>query len=330
MKRIYFILIVLLLTSCFKEEVAIEPFDRGGAITKTISTGTNGDYSNQVFYDIGNNQEVKVVDRTTWDLGFETSPTGTTIRLNTGNTMQASKTGVTDFNSITDITSITLDWFWDRSCGSSDSVALKDWISGGTPSNEVFIVDLGETPNLVARGFKKIQILGMTVTDFTIKYANINGSNEHTLVIPKETSKNQTCFSFAGNGSIVSIEPDANDWDILFGQYLHTFHDSDPEIYYSVNGVLLNPKNVKAAKVFDKEYSSISIDDVSLYPLQIESDVIGYEWKIFDFVTELYTVDPAKNYIIQDRNGIYYKLRFVDFYNTGGVKGNPKFEIKAL
>ncbi|MDB4088694.1 hypothetical protein N9544_03625 [Flavobacteriales bacterium] len=331
MKRIYYSLFILLIvTSCFKEESAIEPYDRGDAIIKTISTGTNGDYSNQIFYDIGNNREVKVVDRTTWDLGFETTPTGTSIRLNTANKMQASKTGITNFSSIADITTMTLNYFWDRSGGSADSVALKDWIIAGVTTNEVFIVDLGETPALSLRGFKKLQVLGMTSTEFTIKYSNIDGSNEHTLLIPKDISKNQTCFSFAGNGKVVSIEPDAGDWDVLFSQYLHTFYDSDPVVSYSVNGVLLNPSNVKAAEVFDKEYASITIDDVSSYTLTNELDVIGYDWKLFDFDTQIYQVDPSKCYIIQDRNGFYFKLRFVDFYNIAGIKGYPKFEMKGL
>lgn len=320
----------MVLSSCFKEEEGIEPVDRGGAIVKTISTGENGDYSDQVFYDIENNVEVKVVDRASWDLGFETTPTGVVVRLNTSNTMQASKTGETDFSAISDITTFPLDYYWDRSDGSVDSVALKDWIIGGVPTNEVFILDLGETVDLVQRGFRKLQILGVTATDFTIRYANIDGSNEQTRVIPKEVNKNQTCFSFSGAGSVVNIEPDANDWDLLFTQYLHTFYDSDPEIYYSVHGVLLNPTKTKGARVFDKEFSEISISDVAVYPLTNKLDVIGYEWKLFDFATELYTVDITKNYIIQDRSGAYYKMRFTDFYNTGGVKGNPQFELVKL
>lgn len=331
MKRFfYYILTLALFTSCFKEEVPIEPYDRGGATIKTIETGNNGDYSNQIFYDINDNKEVKVVNRTTWDLGFETTPAGTLVRLNTANLMQASKTGETDFTAITDISSLTLNWFWDRSNGSTDSVALNDWIIAGVPTNEVFIIDLGEKPSLAARGYKKMQVLGMTATDFTIKYANVDGTNEHTLVISKDNTKNQTCFSFAGNGSVVNIEPNKGDWDVLFTQYLHTFNDSDPSVYYSVNGVLLNPTNVKAAKVFDKEFASITIDDVATYPLESNWDEIGYDWKSFDFVTEIYTIEPQKNYIIQDRNGLYYKLRFVDFYSDGGIKGYPKFEVKGL
>ncbi len=317
-------------TSCFKEEDPITPFDRGDSITQVISTGDNGDYGDQVFYDISGNKVVKVIDRTSWDLGFETSPTGTTVRLNGANKMQASKTGITDFNAITNITSLTLTFDWDRASGSQDSVALLDWISGGIPTNEVFIIDRGETPSLSVRGFKKLQIISVNATEYVIKYANVNGSNEQTKTIPKQTDKNFTCFSLAGNGDIVNAEPDADDWDLVFTQYLHTFYDSDPAVYYSVNGVLLNPKNVKAALVSDKNYADITINEVSTHPLSGFWNTIGYDWKIFDFDTELYQIDFNKSYLILDRKGLYYKLRFIDFYNSSGVKGFPKFEFQKL
>ena len=327
---ITYILVLFTITSCFKEENPIDPFDRGDAVTKTINTGNNGDYGDQIFYDLSGNREVKVIDRTSWDLAFETAAGSEIVRLNEASKMQASKTGITDFNAITNLTSLTLTFDWDKASGSEDSLALKDWITAGVPSNEVFIIDLGETPNLAVRGYKKLQILGVTATDFTIKYANINGSNEHTKTIPKQTAKNHTCFSFSGDGNVVDAEPDNDSWDLLFTQYLHTFYDSDPAVSYSVNGVLLNPKSVKAAKVFDKDFSAITISDVANYPLLSDWNTIGYDWKIFDFDTEIYQVDVTKNYIIKDRLGFYFKLRFVDFYNDSGIKGYPKFEFVRL
>lgn len=323
-------MLVVIATSCFKEENPITPFDRGDAITQVISTGDDGKYGDQVYFDISGNKVVKVIDRTSWDLGFETTPTGTTIRLNGSNIMQASKTGITDFTAITNFTTLNLTFDWDRANGSEDSVALLDWISGGTPTNEVFIVDRGTTPNLAARGFKKLQVISVNSNEYLIRYANVDGSNEQTKTIPKQTSKNFTCFSFDGNGDIVDAEPDAAGWDIVFTQYLHTFYDSDPAINYSVNGVLLNPKNVKATLISDKNYDDITIDEVSTNPLSGYWNAIGFDWKIFDFGTELFQIDFNKNYIILDRKGFYYKLRFIDFYNASGVKGHPKFEFEKL
>lgn len=323
-------LLLVLVSSCFKEEDPIKPFDRGDSITQVISTGSTGDYGDQVYFDFSANRVVKVIDRTSWDLAFETSPTGTIVRLNGSNIMQASKTGITDFNAVTNLTSLNLTFDWDKASGSTDSVALKDWIVNGIPTNEVFIIDRGEKPDLSFRGFKKLQILSASTTEYQIRYANVDGSNEQTKTIPKLTAKNFTNFSFDGSGDVVDKEPDAADWDIVFTQYLHTFYDSEPAVYYSVNGVLLNAKNVKAVEIRNKNYTEITLNDVARFPLSDNWNAIGYEWKIFDFITEIYTIDFTRNYIVQDRNGFYYKMRFIDFYNDSGIKGHPKFEFVKL
>ena len=318
------------LFSCLKEEDPIEPFDRGGITTTTIETGSNGDYSNQLFFDLSQNNVVKTVNRLTWDLAFESSPTGTIIRMNTASKMQASKTGFTHMDSIMDLTSHPLKFDWDRANGMADSMALSSWIVGGVPTQEVFVIDLGETPSFSFRGYKKMQIQSVTNTEYTIAYSDINGDNYQLLTIAKDPSVNHTCFTFSGTGSATNLEPNKDDWDLLFSQYMHTFHDSDPPVSYSVNGVLLNPLNVKAAKVFDKAFAEISMADVANYTLTNQLDVIGYNWKLFDFDTDIYQIQSGQNYIIKDRKGFYYKIRFIDFYSVSGIKGYPKFEFEKL
>ena len=39
---------------------------------------------------------------------------------------------------------------------------------------------------------------------------------------------------------------------------------------------------------------------------------------------------PDMNYVIRDRDGFFYKLRFIDFNNDMGEKGYPKFEYVRL
>ena len=36
------------------------------------------------------------------------------------------------------------------------------------------------------------------------------------------------------------------------------------------------------------------------------------------------------NFVIRDFEGKYYKMRFIDFYNSQGLKGYPKFELEEL
>ena len=61
-----------------------------------------------------------------------------------------------------------------------------------------------------------------------------------------------------------------------------------------------------------------------------EQDFIGFDWKSYDFDQQLYMVDPQIVYIIKTPIGRYYKLHFIDFYNSMGEKGYPKFEIQEL
>jgi hypothetical protein len=58
--------------------------------------------------------------------------------------------------------------------------------------------------------------------------------------------------------------------------------------------------------------------------------MVGYNWKEYDLNAGEYTVLSNINYIIQDNNNKYYKLHFIDFYNTQGEKGYPKFEVQEL
>ena len=58
-----------------------------------------------------------------------------------------------------------------------------------------------------------------------------------------------------------------------------------------------------------------------------QKDIIGYEWKDYDFDNAMYQVDPDKIYILKNRIGFYYKLRFIDYYNSTGEKGYPTFEF---
>jgi hypothetical protein len=60
------------------------------------------------------------------------------------------------------------------------------------------------------------------------------------------------------------------------------------------------------------------------------ADVIGYDWKYYNFDAGVYTVVPDMNYVIRDRDGFFYKLRFIDFNNDVGEKGYPKFEFVRL
>jgi len=84
------------------------------------------------------------------------------------------------------------------------------------------------------------------------------------------------------------------------------------------------------AQVFDKDFSAITLDDLSNYSLSLNINTIGYDWKFYDFETSKYTVFVNQNYIIKSTEGKFYKLHFINFYDESGVKGTPVFEFQEL
>ena len=97
-----------------------------------------------------------------------------------------------------------------------------------------------------------------------------------------------------------------------------------------VTGVLANRNGVQTAQVFDKDFAEISSEDIGSYEFSDAIDVIGYDWKYYDFSLANYTINLDQNYIIKTTEGVFYKLHFIDFYNDNGDKGTPTFEIQKL
>ncbi len=66
--------------------------------------------------------------------------------------------------------------------------------------------------------------------------------------------------------------------------------------------------------------------------LQFSSDfnAIGFRWKYFSLNDGVYSIVPGMSYVIKEKNGTYFKLRFFGFYNNDGDKGYPSFEIIGL
>ncbi len=104
----------------------------------------------------------------------------------------------------------------------------------------------------------------------------------------------------------------------------------NPVTPYQVTGVLLNPNNVTAYKETVVKFEDITYDHVASKTFSNAENFIGYDWKTYDFNTSGYVVNSKITFVIKNTQGIYYKLRFIDFYDDFGVKGTPKFELQRL
>ena len=64
--------------------------------------------------------------------------------------------------------------------------------------------------------------------------------------------------------------------------------------------------------------------------LSNQRDVIGFDWKRYNFTTSLYETDLSKVYIVKTQRNEFWKIHFIDFYNANGLKGSPSFEFERI
>ena len=147
----------------------------------------------------------------------------------------------------------------------------------------------------------------------------MDNTDTQIFTINKNKNDNLITFSF-DTGIILPIFPENSSWDLLFTRYTYQFPDS---VTYLVTGVLTNYLNgVCVAIDTINEFSEINFDDISSYNLLTDQDVIGYDWKYYNFSNNTYTIVDNIVYIIKDVKGFYYKLKFIGFYNYDtGEKG---------
>jgi hypothetical protein len=312
------VLITMCICACEKQELAVEKYNRGDVVTEQIALNNN--YKHQVWYSLSTAKAVSTNLKTDWDIALETSSTGRHIKLNSSKNMRAYKTNHTQLANVTDTTGLYKGTA-DVPSGNLDSTSLDNELIN------VYILNAGYNENGKQQGYFKLKIIDITNTHYTIEYANLLDNTTKHATINKNGAYNYNYFSFITNAQ-VSIAPPKTDYDLCFTQYTDVFHN--PFQYYLVTGVLLNKYSTTVAKIFNKEFSSITLADTINTTFYNNEDAIGYEWKSFSLTTNVYTVDVKKCYLIKDSKGFYYKLHFIDFYNQQGQKGYPKFEFKKL
>lgn len=319
MRKLLFIVIISgIFMSCDKGEIAIEKRTSGDVVTSTVNMSS--DYQYQVYFDLETNQVVGQNAKIDWDLGFHTE--GEFVTLNSATYMGVWNTGQTDFNAVTSDAGAV--WQYDTPTGNTDSTAFGlDW---KTNPNTVYVVDRGYTSSGALRGKFKCQILSADATGYQLKAANLDGSNEQVITIAKDENVNRVNYHFDTH-TVHSFEPHKEIWDLCFTQFTYIYPDHTS---YLVTGVMQNRHNMEVALVRDVTFEDIQIADTLEGDFKSYENTIGYEWKFYSFDTESFVLLENYSYIIKTFEDRYYKLRFIDFYDEGGVKGNPKFEFQEL
>jgi hypothetical protein len=311
------LLLILAAAGCEKAELP-KPLS-GPSSVNTVQVVMGSDYGNQLFFELSSNTLISQNHREAWDLGFECGSTGRHIILNSSKFMAMSITASEDLAAVNGATPV--EWLYDSQSGNIDSAAFHNW-----ELNKVYIVDKGISVGGQQLGKVKMQLIDCNETSYTIRWgATLAATTFQTVTIPKSDQHNFSFFSFM-SGETVAIEPQKAGWDLCFTSYTFTFADGTP---YLVTGVLTNRNGVRVAE------SQLSFEEVdyayaSTTDYTADIDIIGYDWKVYDFDLSIYTVDFSRVYIVKAVDGLYYKLRFLDFYDSMGAKGAPTFEVQEI
>ncbi|MEO6831182.1 MAG: HmuY family protein [Chitinophagaceae bacterium] len=326
-----FILVsLLLLASCEKKESILVLPPPGTASHASVAMGEN--YDSQIFFDLESGQQVFVSNPASWDLAVESSASGKHIFINDGENAFVYNTHETSMDAViklpANLTSSGVGWAYDASCGLPDSTGIGDWFNAdGSSKKEVYILQLANGE------LKKMRILAASDKCYTIEWSSLQSKDSSTqATVVKDDNFGRNYFSFTSGA--VSPDPPKGTWDIVFTRYRYIYRNYPTEglnFPYNVSGVLLNTENTSASADSTTPFSAINLTLAQSVPTSNFRDVIGYDWKGYGlFTTSLYTVNPAKCYIIHTRKGQIYKLHFLSFYNSGGVKGYPLFEFERL
>ncbi len=322
-----FLLAIVFFSSCEKKEEPVKLPPHGLSMVTTIEM--KDDYSQQVCFNLQTG--AKFTSATYgWDLAFDNRNGSNLILMNTGKDVKAWVSNDTTFNAITSPNGIAFDW--DRSGAEYDSLIIKDrWLSSGQCNNKIILLDLSNLEPADIR-YKKIQVTSVNAMHYTLRLANINGSDEQMVTITKQAGDNFTYFSFNPQPQQKACEPASQSWQLMFTRYKTWVSALGTTIPYNVTGVWLNPEGVSCTKLVDIPFELITYESVKNLPLQNNRDAVGYEWKgfDFDFTNGNYKIFSNWTYIIKDANGTYFKMRFLDFYDANHHKGFPKIEYQKL
>ncbi|NNF02264.1 MAG: hypothetical protein HKN22_06230 [Bacteroidia bacterium] len=319
--------LTVLLSACLKEDDVIVLPPPGDEEVLSIAQGP--DYYNQVFFDLFSKSEVNN-DFRIWDLAFESSEHGIHVFLNSGKLMQVYNTGVTNINSVGNSSLSTAEWVFDAPSWHPDSTAIGNWLDSASLSkNEIYIIDRG-VYNSGADQYWKLQLVQVDNAAYQIKIERLDGTGFNGVEIIKDNSRSLLYFTFDNGGKTLEVAPEKESWDLLFTRYGYVYYNFTPPLQYQVTGVLLNPNKVVAYKDSLMNFDDIDIDIAQQLNYSDARDVIGFNWKYYDFGLERFIIKPHYNFVIKDTEGYYYKLKFIDFYNDLGDKGYPKFIYKRL
>lgn len=341
MRRLFTVLLMLcagFLASCEKEDEAITLPAPGDSKSMVAEMGSN--YDNQIYISLSKGL-INSANYKNFDLAFEAAPTGRHIYLNGAKYMFLSHSGTADISAAD---TVGADWKVDAEHLDGDSTAFGNWwASLSLPpgqTSEVMIIDRGIIDHTGTDRFRKIQVIENDDAHYKIRYSKLDNSDLNEFTILKDPDYSLMYFSFNNNGQLVQQAPKKADWDFVFTKYTHVYFDeplSSPYRYYPVTGGILNIWNDITGVMAEKDstpnfipYESVFAQEALAMNFSTRADIIGFDWKFYDFASSLYHITPDIYFVLRDQQGFMYKMRMVSFYDHQGNKGTITFEYQRL
>lgn len=306
------------------------------AQTNTDSVSVNAGYTHQVWYSFENG-EVKSEQVDNWDLAFEINGYNSSIRINHAGGTQLWIYPTADtaaWGSNLDTTGISN---WPALLNSDTSWAHGAFNNSANPNDQF---DLGwgvynmTTHHVTgdsiyiiqntAGDYKAFKMLKLAGGVYSFELANLDGSDVITRQVDKQafSERNFGYYSIT-NDETLNREPNRFDWDITFTQYGAPMPGFG---VYPVTGVLQN-KGIEAAEVYPVNDPE-SYEDYQSAQFSTEMNIMGYDWKSYDFNSGGYVIADSTVYFCTDQMGNYWKLIFSDF--DGSSNGTFYFTKEKL
>lgn len=321
---IYHLFFVLILfSSCFKEDEPVVLPPPGDGIVTTYNLGTNYEKVIWLQLSTGNYVEASYLD---WDLAFQSHRDSFFVILNGGKNIFSYNSNDTVFNF--PFSADTIKWQYDNPSGSRDSLAIGKWFEDSKSKNQVYLLDMGG--NNTNTKYIRFRVLSANALEYVVEFSYANGEQYHKVTVPKKVDRNYVYLNLITAQAMPEWEPPMDSWDLVFTQYRHIYYDMNPIVPYLVRGVLLNPGYTQGAKIKKSDYADLNLEKVENTPLIFKQDLIGFDWKYFDLNNGIYSVEEDLYYLIKTSNGFWFKLRFIDYYGQDGSKGVPTFEYQGL
>lgn len=301
---------------------------------QNISMGFS--YGNQAYYSLSTD-DVTQIKNESWDIAFSkfngqsggifinesisSSTTGVELYLAPTNEWEDIIDDVSIYEDIVPLLNDEISWSEGAFNLIKDENKAEDygWGNYDVDNDQIIGTKVFVLKNRAGQ-WTKLQVLSLANEIYTLLTAQLDGSNEATIEIDLSdySDSNFICYSFSTN-AIVEVP---QDYDFSAQRYISPVATNTGDVFeYPVTGILLAP-GIQAVSIDSVDTDQVLFSDYE-DQLTEQTDIIGHDWKYFDFNSG-WVVDFERANFIKTKNDEVYKVLLVDF--GGSTNGNITIE----